>query len=51
MDRMPPFARAKFIDDVKSGISAAKSRYRVEAKVVLQIADAASGRVMETVSE
>ncbi|MGH7905342.1 MAG: tetratricopeptide repeat protein [Candidatus Binataceae bacterium] len=51
MDGMPPFARKKFIDDLKAGIASAKSSNKVTGTVDIDIADAATGRVMESVSE
>jgi tetratricopeptide (TPR) repeat protein len=51
MDQMPPFAKEKFMTDLKSGIDSAKKNYRVTDKVRVDLVDAASGRVMETVSE
>lgn len=51
MDSMPPFIRAKFLDHVKAGLQDAKRTHNVSATVELDIADAASGRVMESVSQ
>ena len=51
MDQMPPFAKEKFMTDLKSGIDSAKRDYRVTDKVRVDLVDAASGRVMGTVSE
>lgn len=51
MDQMPPFAKEKFMTDLKSGIDSAKRDYKVNDKVRVELVDAASGRVMETVSE
>jgi cytochrome c-type biogenesis protein CcmH/NrfG len=51
MDQMPPFAKEKFMTDLKTGIDSAKKNYRVTDKVRVDLVDAASGRVMETVSE
>lgn len=51
MDSMPPFARAKFIDDLKSGIRNAKAANRITGRVEVDIEDAASARVMQSVSE
>ncbi len=50
MGQMPPFARAKFLGDLRSGIDGAKTSHKITGKFELEIADAASGRVMETVS-
>jgi tetratricopeptide (TPR) repeat protein len=51
MAAMPPFARQKFVGDLGSGIEDAKKAYHFEGPFELQIADAASGQVMETVSK
>ena len=51
MDAMPPFARDKFIADIKSGLESAKSSHKVAGMVTVDIADAQSGRVMESVSQ
>ena len=48
---MPPFARDKFIADIKSGLTSAKSAHKVAGTVTVDIADAQSGRVMESVSQ
>jgi tetratricopeptide (TPR) repeat protein len=49
MEQMPPFAKQKFIGDLTNRIDAAKAEHRVSGQVELDIADGASGRVMETV--
>jgi tetratricopeptide (TPR) repeat protein len=51
MDQMPPFAKNKFLSDLKSGIDQAKKDYKVTAKVDVEIVDSTTGRVMETISE
>jgi tetratricopeptide (TPR) repeat protein len=51
MDAMPPFARDKFIADIKSGLESAKSAHKIAGTVTVDIADAQSGRVMESVSQ
>jgi hypothetical protein len=51
MDSMPPFIRAKFLGDIKAGLEGAKRAHNVSSTVQLDIADAASGRVMDSVSE
>jgi tetratricopeptide (TPR) repeat protein len=51
MDAMPPFARQKFISDLGSGIEDAKKTYHFDGAFELQIADAATGQVMETVTK
>jgi tetratricopeptide (TPR) repeat protein len=49
MEQMPPFAKQKFIRDLTSGIDSAKAAHEVTGPVELDIADAATGQVMETV--
>ena len=51
MEQMPPFAAAKFMSDLKSGIGDVKSAYDVRSPVEIDICDAASGRVMQSVTE
>jgi tetratricopeptide (TPR) repeat protein len=51
MDQMPPFATAKFLADLKSGIGDVKSAHDVRAPVEIDICDAASGRVMQSITE
>jgi tetratricopeptide (TPR) repeat protein len=51
MDQMPPFAAAKFMSDLKSGIGDVKSAHDVRASVEVDICDAASGRVMQSITE
>lgn len=51
MDAMPPFARDKFLADIRSGLASAKSAHKIAGTVTIDIADAQSGRVMESVSE
>jgi tetratricopeptide (TPR) repeat protein len=51
MDAMPPFARDKFVADLRAGLQRAKADHKVTGKVTVDIADAQSGRVMESVSE
>jgi tetratricopeptide (TPR) repeat protein len=51
MEAMPPFARQKFLSDLGAGIEQAKKAYHVDVPFKLQIADAASGQVMETVTK
>jgi tetratricopeptide (TPR) repeat protein len=51
MDQMPPFAAAKFMSDLKSGIGDVKSAHDIRAPVEVDICDAASGRVMQSVTE
>ncbi|HJU28144.1 MAG TPA: tetratricopeptide repeat protein, partial [Candidatus Binataceae bacterium] len=51
MDQMPPFAAAKFMSDLKAGIERVKSEHHVAAAVRVDLCDAASGRVMQSVTE
>jgi tetratricopeptide (TPR) repeat protein len=51
MDQMPPFAAAKFMTDLKTGIGDVKSAHDVSAPVEIDICDAASGRIMQSITE
>ncbi len=51
MDAMPPFARDKFLSDLKTGIANTKEAHKVTAKVEVDIVDDASGHVMQSVTE
>lgn len=51
MDQMPPFAQAKFVSDLKAGIEQVKKSHRVNTPVEIDLSDAASGRVMQSVTE
>jgi hypothetical protein len=51
MDQMPPFARQKFLSDLKTGIASAKKSFKVSGKVEVDLVDGANGRVMESVTE
>jgi tetratricopeptide (TPR) repeat protein len=51
MDQMPPFAAAKFMSDLKTGVGGVKSAHDVRVPVEIDICDAASGRVMQSVTE
>jgi len=51
MDGMPPMVRDKFNERVRSGIRESKQRLQITDPFTIQIVDAASGRVMETVEE
>jgi len=51
MDQMPPFAQAKFMSDLKAGIDQVKKSHQVNAPVEIDLSDAASGRVMQSVTE
>jgi tetratricopeptide (TPR) repeat protein len=51
MDQMPPFAAAKFLGDLKSGIDSVKTSHKVTTPVQVDICDSASGRVMQSITE
>jgi tetratricopeptide (TPR) repeat protein len=51
MEAMPPFAKDKFLSDLKAGIDSAKSANNVSGQVEVDIVDAQSGRVMQTVTQ
>jgi tetratricopeptide (TPR) repeat protein len=51
MDQMPPFAKAKFLSDLKAGIDSAKKDNNISSPVEVNIVDGASGNVMETVTQ
>ena len=51
MDQMPPFAKARFIDDLKTGIDGVKKNSKISSPVEVNIVDGASGRVMETITQ
>lgn len=51
MDEMPPGAKKKFLNDIKDGIAKAKTQYKVDGTVELDIADAATRKTMETVTQ
>jgi hypothetical protein len=50
MDEMPPFAKTKFLTDLKAGIDTAKKDNNISSPVELDIVDSASGRVIETIT-
>ena len=51
MDQMPPFAKAKFLTDLKAGIDSAKKDNNISSPVEVNIVDRASGSVMETITQ
>ena len=51
MDEMPPFAKTKFLTDLKNGIDSAKKDNNISSPVELDLIDSASGRVMETITQ
>ena len=51
MDQMPPFAKDKFLGDLKSGIDSAKAANHITAPVQVDIVDAQTGRVLQSVTQ
>ena len=51
MDEMPPFAKNKFLTDLKAGIDTAKKDNDISAPVEVDLVDSASGRVMESITQ
>ena len=51
MDQMPPFAKTKFLTDLKAGIDSAKKDNNISSPVEVNIVDGASGKVMETITQ
>jgi len=51
MDQMPPFAKDKFVSDLKAGIDSAKKDNNISSPVEVNIVDGASGSVMETITQ
>lgn len=51
METMPPFVRDKFLDRIRTGVRESKGRHQVTSAVQVELVDAATGTVMETVSE
>jgi tetratricopeptide (TPR) repeat protein len=51
MDQMPPFAKDKFLGDLKAGIDSAKAANHVTGPVQVDIVDAQSGKVMQSVTQ
>jgi len=51
MDQMPPFAKDKFLGDLKSGIDSAKAANHVTGTVQVDIVDSQTGRVMQSVTQ
>src|SRR3984957_7720748 len=51
MDQMPPFAKAKFLTDLKAGIDTAKKDNKISAPVEGNIRGRARGNVEETISQ
>ncbi len=51
MDQMPPFAKDKFMSDLKAGIDSAKKSHNVSAPVEVDLVDGTTGNVMQSVTE
>jgi cytochrome c-type biogenesis protein CcmH/NrfG len=51
MDEMPPFAKQKFLSDLRDGIKTAKNTHNIKDTVVVDITNGATGEVMESVSQ
>ncbi len=51
MDQMPPFAKDKFLGDLKAGIDSAKAANHVTGPVEVDLVDAQSGKVMQSVTQ
>ena len=51
MDQMPPFAKTKFLTDLKAGIDSAKKDNNISSPVEVDIVDGASGNIMETITQ
>jgi len=51
MASMPPMVRQKFIDRIRGGVRQAKTDHQVTAAVTIELVDAESGTVMETIAE
>lgn len=50
MEAMPPFARQMFADRIGAGVKAARERHKEDAALKIELVDAASGKVMETLN-
>jgi tetratricopeptide (TPR) repeat protein len=51
MDQMPPFAKDKFMSDLKAGIDSAKKSHNVSGPVEVDLVDGSTGNVMQSVTE
>ena len=51
MDGMPPMVREKFTERIRSGVGDSQARHRTSTPLTVELVDAASGRVMETVND
>jgi hypothetical protein len=51
MEAMPPFVRDKFTDRIRNGVRDSKARHQTSVPITVELVDAASGQVMETITE
>jgi tetratricopeptide (TPR) repeat protein len=51
MDGMPPMVRERFAERIRSGLRDQKKEHSIDGALRVELVDAASGRVMETVVE
>jgi hypothetical protein len=51
MQAMPPFVRDKFTERIHTGVRDSKARHQASAPVTVDLVDAASGQVMESIIE
>jgi tetratricopeptide (TPR) repeat protein len=51
MDGMPPEVRKRFLDRIQTGLREKKQQYAVQGAMRVDLVDADTGRVMETVTE
>jgi tetratricopeptide (TPR) repeat protein len=51
MDGMPPMVREKFTERIRGGLRDSRGRHQTSTPLTVELVDAASGRVMATVTE
>jgi len=51
MEGMPPFVRQKFVDHIREELKDKKAQDKVDGSIQIELVDADTGRVMETISE
>jgi cytochrome c-type biogenesis protein CcmH/NrfG len=51
MDAMPPMVRDKFTERIRTGIRDGKARAQTTAPITIELVDAATGHVMQTITE